>query len=297
MERVRKQLHIDQSCARKWSGKNVTVCVLDTGVFMHRDLKERIVYFEDFTKHSRNVKRPYDDCGHGTHVCGILAGSGVASGGKYKGVAPQTNLIVGKILDTNGKGECEDLIKGLDWIIHHEKEYGIRIVNISVGMPKDNENKQVLQEYLSELYERNILIITAAGNMGPAKSSLSILGEDVQTICVGCHDGNMHFNGRKKCEYYSGRGPSIYSLRKPDVVAPGTEIVSCSHKNPYGYVRKSGTSMACPIVSGLAALYLEKNPGTDVKQMMCRIRNATIDLGESWSKQGYGMIDAVKMLS
>lgn len=297
MERVRKQLHMEESCVKKWSGKHVTVCVLDTGVFMHRDLTGRIIHFEDFTKYSRNIGKPYDDCGHGTHVCGILAGSGVAGGGKYQGVAPQANLIVGKILDKNGKGECKDLIKGLEWILEHEKEYEIRIVNVSIGMPKKNEHKQVLERYLNEIYNRNILIVTAAGNMGPEKSSLSILGEDVQTICVGCHDGNMHFGGRKKCEYYSGRGPSIYSLRKPDVVAPGTEIVSCSNKNPYGYVKKSGTSMACPIVSGLAALYLEKYPEADVKQIMQRIKNATIDLGEAWSKQGYGMIDAVKMLS
>lgn len=297
MERVRKQLHIDSSDLMKLSGKHVTVCVLDTGVFMHRDLRERIAFFRDFTTNYSKSNIPFDDCGHGTHVCGILAGNGVASRGKYKGVAPSVNLVVGKILDKNGKGELGNLINGLEWILEHKKEYGIRIVNISIGLSKKHDNEKTLQSYIHELYQQNVLIVTAAGNMGPAQNSLSILGEDVKTICVGCHDGNMDFNGRKKCEYYSGRGPSVYSLRKPDVVAPGTEIISCFHKNPYGYVKKSGTSMACPIVSGLAALYLEKYPEADVKQIMQRIKNATIDLGEAWSKQGYGMIDAVKMLT
>ncbi|MBQ8188173.1 MAG: S8 family peptidase [Lachnospiraceae bacterium] len=296
MERVRKQLHIEEVHEKSWSGRNVTVCVLDTGVYLHKDLKDRIVCFEDFTQQKKSVCQPYDDCGHGTHVCGILAGNGAASRGKYKGVATQSNLVVGKILDQKGKGDLEDLLTGLEWVLKHHKEYKIRIVNVSVGMQDKKNRKHLLQEYLTRLYEQNIMIVTAAGNMGPKQNSLSMLGEDIQTICVGCHDGNMNFNGRKKCEYYSGRGPSIYSLRKPDVVAPGTEIVSCSHKNPYGYVKKSGTSMACPIVSGLAALYLEKYPDASVRQLMQRIQYATVDLGESWSKQGYGMIDALKVL-
>ena len=302
MDRVRKQLGIDTIHKQGITGKNVTVCVLDSGMFMHRDLIHHVIDFLDFTADKKINNTMWDDCGHGTHVCGILAGTGAASRGKYIGVAPDAELIVGKILDRNGKGKMQDLITALEWVLNHHETYRIRIINISVGMSdaKDNlksdgEKRRILQQYLQQLYDKNILVVTAAGNMGPKKSSLSILGENIQTICVGCHDGNMDFHGRKKCEWYSGRGPSIYSLKKPDVVAPGTEIVSCSHKNPYGYIKKSGTSMACPIVSGLAALYLEKYPDTDVDRLMNCIKSATNDLGESWSKQGYGMVDAGKL--
>ena len=152
-----------------------------------------------------------------------------------------------------------------------------------------------MHSYMEQFYENDVLVVTAAGNLGPAQNSLSVLGESMQTICVGCHDGAFRFPGQKKCEVYSGRGPSIYSLRKPDVVAPGTEIVACSNRNAYGYVSKSGTSMACPIVSGLAALVLEQHPDIGVKRLMSKLRNGTINLKEPWSKQGYGMVDGEKI--
>lgn len=299
MDRVRRQLHLKYAYEKGLSGKNVTVCVLDTGISKHRDFDNRCVEFIDFTTEKRRVC--FDDSGHGTHVCGILAGNGSASGGRFQGIAPEAKLIVGKILDKKGKGDMDNLYRGLEWVLNNQKGYGIRIVNISVGIPEKKEmegnrqKREALQRYLKQLYENNILVVTAAGNLGPSANSLSMLGEGNQTICVGCHDGKMLFQGRKRCEDYSGRGPSVFSLRKPDVVAPGTEIVSCSNKSIYGYVKKSGTSMACPIVSGMAALYLEAKPDISIESFMSRIRFSAVDLGEPWSKQGYGMVDGGKM--
>lgn len=300
MDRVRKQLHMDAVYQLGVTGKNVNVCVLDTGVFLHKDFENRLLKFVDFTGRGRNYC--YDQNGHGTHVCGILAGSGRASKGKYQGIAPGAGLIVGKILDKRGKGQTEDLFRALEWILTYHKQYGIRIVNISIGIAENEEQRAenvakrtLLYSYIQRFYQEGILVVTAAGNFGPAQNSLSVLGESAQTICVGCHDGNVSFAGGKKCELYSGRGPSIYSLRKPDVVAPGTEIASCSNRNAMGYVRKSGTSMACPIVSGLAALLIERYPSMEIGRLMAKIRNGTIDLNESWSKQGYGMIDGEKL--
>lgn len=299
MDRVRKQLHMDAVYQMGLTGKNVNVCVLDTGVFYHKDFDDRLLEFIDFTGKNRN--RCYDDSGHGTHVCGILAGSGRASGGKYQGIAPGAGLVVGKILNRNGKGQIQDLFRGLEWILENHRKYGIQILNISIGIPeKDDseesrEKRKMLRFYMNQLCKAGILVVTAAGNLGPARSSLSILGESTQTICVGCHDGNLYFPNSKKCEIYSGRGPSIYSMRKPDVVAPGTEIISCSNRNYMGYVRKSGTSMACPIVSGLAALLIEKYPMMSLDHLMSKLRRGAIDLGEPWTKQGYGMIDGEKL--
>jgi serine protease AprX len=281
------------------TGKNINVCVLDTGIFYHMDFGNRLVEFVDFTENAR--KHCYDDSGHGTHVCGILAGNGRASAGKYQGIAPKANLIVGKILDHHGKGRFQELFRGMDWILEHHKHYRIRIVNISIGIPeKENwteneEKRERLSFYMEQFVRAGILVVTAAGNFGPERNSLSILGESTKTICVGCHDGNVNFPIKKKCEVYSGRGPSIYSMRKPDVVAPGTEIVSCSNRNAGRYVKKSGTSMACPIVSGLAALLLEQYPMSTPEQLIRKIQRGAIDLGEDWSKQGYGMIDGEKL--
>lgn len=305
MDRVRRQLHIEGLYGNGMTGRNVNVCVLDTGIFPHVDFGSRLLEFIDFTDHGSRAGRErqscFDDSGHGTHVCGILGGSGKASGGRYRGIAPGAGLIAGKILDNRGKGNIEDLFAGLDWILANKKDYRIRIVNISIGVPEksdfmeDREKRNLLRNYIDALYEEEILVVTAAGNFGPARNSLSVLGESTRTICVGCHDGNAPVSGGRKCENYSGRGPSVYSLRKPDVVAPGTDIVSCSNKNAYGYVKKSGTSMACPIVSGLAALIIEKYPGISLSGLMSGIRRGTKDLGEAWSKQGYGMIDGERI--
>ena len=299
MDRVREQLHMNGVYKTGLTGRNVNVCVLDTGVFQHVDFEDRLIEFVDFTKGIRGAC--FDDSGHGTHVCGILAGSGRASGGRYQGIAPEAEIIVGKILDDTGKGNIEDLFSSLEWILCNKNRYRIRIVNISIGIPEKSdfvenmEKRTFLRSYMEKLYEEDILVVTAAGNFGPARSSLSILGESTRTICVGCHDGNISIPHKKRCENYSGRGPSVFSLRKPDVVAPGTEIVSCSHKNAFGYVKKSGTSMACPIVSGLGALLIEKYPYIHVDELMNRLRRGTLDLGEAWTKQGYGMIDGERI--
>ena len=299
MDRVRKQLHLDELYHMGLTGRDVNVCVLDTGLFMHRDFTGRVVEFIDFTERGR--KGPYDDSGHGTHVCGILAGSGYAAGGQFMGVAPEAGIIAGKILDREGKGSVEELFSAMDWILSNQRSYQIHLVNISIGIPeKDDfmeskEKRKRLRRYIELLYERGILLVTAAGNFGPENNSLSLLGESTHTICVGCHDGAAKFGNIKKCENYSGRGPSVYSLRKPDLVAPGTQIISCSNRHPAGYVRKSGTSMSCPIVSGLAALLLQRYPGISVEELMQKLRKGTTDLGEPWTKQGYGMIDGAKV--
>lgn len=299
MDRVRRQLHMEAAYRMGLTGKNINVCVLDTGVFPHQDFDGRLRAFIDFT--AKKKENCYDDSGHGTHVCGILAGSGRASEGKYQGIAPGAGIISGKILNSQGKGDIEELFRALDWVLKNKEKYKIRIVNISIGIPEKSnffenmEKRKLLRSYMNHFYREGILVVTAAGNFGPAKSSLSILGESTQTICVGCHDGEQNFPGAKKCELYSGRGPSVYSLRKPDVVAPGTEIISCSNKNASGYVKKSGTSMACPIVSGMAALLIEKYPFISLDHLMGKIRRGTFDLGEPWSKQGYGMIDGEQL--
>ena len=297
MDRVKKQLHMGGVYQMGLTGRNVNVCILDTGIFPHVDFENRLLEFVDFTNGGETYCSCYDDSGHGTHVCGILAGSGRASGGKYQGIAPGAGIIAGKILDHKGKGNIDDLFASIEWVLNYKSKYGIRIVNISIGISEksdfveDMKKRTLLRNYIDRLYEADILVVTAAGNFGPAKSSLSILGESTRTICVGCHDGNISVFNRKRCEEYSGRGPSVFSLRKPDVVAPGTEIVSCSNKNAFGYVKKSGTSMACPIVSGIGALLLERYPQLQVDGLMNRLRRGTLDLGEAWTKQGYGMID------
>lgn len=132
MQRVRKQIE-DIFGEEKNQGAGITIAVLDSGVSRHPDLAGKIAGFRDFSK-SRNqsgADSPFDDNGHGTHVCGIHCGSGLASGGRYRGIAPGARLIVGKVLDDKGEGEAESLLEAMDWILSVREKYAIRILNLS----------------------------------------------------------------------------------------------------------------------------------------------------------------------
>ena len=117
-------------------------------------------------------------------------------------------------------------------------------------------------------------------------------------LTVGCHDLEFSKKGIALCETYSGRGPSNYSLKKPDIVAPGTNIISTSYKchkvnelYTQNYEAKSGTSFATPLVSGAAALLLEKNQGLTAQELKYRLCYSATDLKEPWNKQGWGMLN------
>ena len=112
------------------TGQGITVAVLDTGIFPHIDFDNRIAAFRDLV-YGRET--PYDYNGHGTHVCGILGGSGRASGGKYRGTAPECRFVVAKILDRRGNGRKQDILAAIDWVCKERIRLNIRILNISVG--------------------------------------------------------------------------------------------------------------------------------------------------------------------
>lgn len=320
MNRVRKQLGFEKIDFDKYTGKGVYIAVLDSGIEAHPDLRGRILAFRDFcsnelnkNQHISNFKDCFDDNGHGTHVAGILAGNGNMSNGKYKGIAPECNLIIAKVLDNRGGGSLRGLINSLDWIIYLLKFYPIRVVNISIEIDNTDENDRIRDELkiirniINELWDKNILVIAAAGNKGPAPMSLSPIGENDNCVCVGCHDGKYKFkNGIKPCCEYSGRGPSkenrIISnntnpLKKPDIVAPGTHIISCNNRYiTQPYISKSGTSMSAPIVSGACALCIQKNPYISNCELIKALKKSADDIGERWSLQGAGMINIYRLL-
>ena len=133
--------------------------------------------------------------------------------------------------------------------------------------------------------------------------SISPIGASKKIITVGCHDGGYFGERESLCEKYSGRGPSEYAIKKPDIVAPGTDIISCCHrcrKFYYGYkdayIKKSGTSMATPMVAGAAALLLQIYPMLTNEMVKSRLIYTATDLKEPWSKQGWGMIHVNKLL-
>ncbi|MCI8799588.1 MAG: S8 family peptidase [Lachnospiraceae bacterium] len=285
-------------------GRGVTVAVLDTGMSMHPDLLGRPVCFRDFVGHRNLI---YDNNGHGTHVCGILCGSGRMSSGRYRGIAPGARLVVGKVLDEKGDGSTEIMIEGMDWILEVKRKYEIRILNISVGIGSLEEpmKENALHEKIEELWRNGILVVCAAGNKGPGEGTISSVG-GVKVLTVGCHDGSYAVDNPSRCSLYSGRGIAGSPVRKPDLVAPGTDIISCNlnaaggfgrGRNRNAYVAKSGTSMATPVVSGAAALAFQKYPDMSNEECRQKLLYTATDLGLPWNQQGWGMVNVERLLN
>lgn len=242
MERVKRVVNADYVYKKGYTGRGVRVALLDTGVSLHRDLKAEVIYFKDFIQ---NEPECYDDNGHGTHIAGIISS-----------MAPNAKLLVFKILDKKGSGTTEKALQAIDWIIKNHKVWDIKILNFSMGyLPNANPKLQnQLLEKLEILWEEGVTVITAAGNNGPSENSITVPGVSRKVITVGSSDDLS--SGKTG---YGGRGPTACCIVKPEVLAPGTDILSLSNEDGK-YVRKSGTSMSVPIVCGGLALALEKNP-------------------------------------
>lgn len=275
--------------------KSVSRRLTGEGIYQHPDLADRIVAFQDFVNYRSGV---YDDSGHGTHVAGCIGGSGLMSKGKYKGIAPQCLFCIGKVLDRNGEGSIDSMYRGLLWVLQNRVHYHIRVLNISVGIGDPDEEGRIMEvvDLLETVWKSGIIVVCAAGNAGPGNGTISPLGNSREIITVGCHEGGYFGNRRGLCESYSGRGDQNDIIRKPDIVAPGTDIISC-HNRGGSYVKKSGTSMATPIVSGAAALLLQKYPYMNNEQFKRKMVYSARDLGEPWNKQGWGMLDIQRLFA
>lgn len=241
MNKIKKQVSAIRTYENGVLGNKIGVAVLDTGVYQHEDICDNVKLFKDYVNYKTKM---YDDNGHGTHICGIVAGK--------NGIAPKADIISIKVLDRNGNGTANEMIKGLQWIKDNYHEWNIRIINISVGfvVGADIEKQNIILEQIEELWDLGIVVVAAAGNNGPMPNSVTVPGIARKIITVGASDD--------KAKKYSGVGPTECCIVKPEILAPGTKIISTAI-NKNGYISKSGTSMATPIVSGAIALALEVN--------------------------------------
>lgn len=296
MNRVKEQIHCQDAFTMGVTGKGVGVAVLDTGVFLHRDFGDRVAAFADMVGRR---PAPYDDCGHGTHICGIIGGSGAVSDGRYQGMAPGCSLIPVKVLDRKGNGYASDVLKGIEWILERKNRLGIRIVNISVGSygKKGMSENSALVRGVNRAWDAGLVVVVAAGNNGPKRMSITTPGISRKVITVGCSDDDQEvIVGGNRMVDYSGRGPTAACICKPDVIAPGCSVVSCASR-PDRYTIKSGTSMSTPIVSGAIALLLEKYPEMTNRDVKLKLMESSRDLGLPRNQQGWGLLDVERLLS
>jgi len=292
---VKKQIHCRDAFTMGLTGHGVGVAVLDTGIFPHQDFDDRITAFADITGHKKDA---YDDCGHGTHICGIIGGSGVSSDGRYQGMAPGCSLIGVKVLDRKGNGYAADVLKGITWILENKERLGIRIMNISVGSygKKGMSENSALVKGVNRAWDEGLVVVVAAGNNGPGRMSITTPGISRKVITVGCSDDDMEvIVGGNRMVDYSGRGPTAACICKPDVVAPGCSVVSCASR-PGKYTIKSGTSMSTPIVSGAIALLLEKYPDMTNLDVKLKLMESSRDIGLPKNQQGWGLLDVERLL-
>lgn len=295
MERVKRVIHCTRAYKMGLSGKNITVAVMDTGIAPHPDFGSRILCFADFCQKKISV---YDDNGHGTHVAGIIGGSGKMSANDrgiriLSGVAPRVNFVILKVLDNKGNGITSHVLQGMDWLLKNKEKYQVKILNISVGMvatAKKAEQENLLQA-VDEAWNRGIMVVTAAGNNGPKENSVTIPGISRKVLTVGSWDDAMTVSSgnRKLTQGYSGFGPTECCIVKPEVLAPGTNIKSCS-RDAKGYTVKSGTSMAAPVVSGAAALAYQRHFDYTPADMKLKFYESVYPRGEQIGRKCWGML-------
>lgn len=303
MRRVKETVHYfcNDTLFGHIDGHGVTTAILDTGISPHSDLKGRIVAFGDMLY---GKKRMYDDNSHGTHVAGIIAGSGGLSSGLYAGIAPASQIVAVKVLDQKGEGKIRFLIEGIKAILRNRDKWQIRIVNISIGtLPHQGDEEEMeLMRWVDRLWDEGLVVVTAAGNFGPRSGTVTIPGISKKVITVGASDdGNQKDRYGKVGTNYSGRGPTSECVCKPDLVAPGSYIRSCNgfsqKKNQKAYSVKSGTSMSAPVVSGAVALLLSKYPDMKNVEVKLRLLMSADDMGKDPNIQGRGLLNIEKLLN
>ena len=310
------------------TGKGIVIAVVDTGIYPHEDLKDRITHFYDATV-DKEVP-PKDGNGHGTHVAGIAAGSGEASEGKIKGAAYDAEIWGVKVLKDNGYGSFSDVIRGINHVVEMAKKTGKTVVmNLSLGgrayRPWTDDPVALA---IQEAAKAGVIPVIAAGNEGPRPGTVATPGIAPDAITVAALDTKKTVTMKDDdIAKFSSRGPVTNapdeeSKHKPDVAAPGVKIWApnapgseidqspwVEHSPDRKYVALSGTSMATPRVAGASALVaqavLQVNPDISKQDLVGIVREALEKTAKPLEKedptdhkpyndydQGSGVIDA-----
>ncbi|MBI4320380.1 MAG: S8 family serine peptidase [Chloroflexi bacterium] len=302
-----RALNADDAWEKGLNGAGVTVAVIDSGVASspHGVDPRRLVASIDLVKGAQN-NMP-DPGGHGTHVAGIIAGQDA----DWSGIAPKANIVSIRVLKDDGTARMSDVIKAIQLAVQNRKKYGIRIINLSLGAPATTSyTRDPLAAAVELAWHAGIVVVTSAGNRGPAAGTISTPGYDPYVVTVGAIDMNATKDRKDDIvASFSSRGPTIDGLPKPDVVAPGRKMVSTRVVGSFldklypdrvvdnYYFRLSGTSQAAAAVSGVAALMLNANKGLvpdQVKQVL--MATASKVKGYDANAAGAGYVDAEKAI-
>ena len=291
-----------------YTGEGITIAVLDSGVDnnLHESLRGKYEYGVDFTGTTVVQGLDPDDVdGHGTHVAGTALGSG---GGTetYRGTAPEASLVDLKIFKTFGSflGNSD---QAFEWLIDNHEERDIKVVSCSFGSTNPTSGRDTTAQLANRLVDEGVVVVAAVGNDG-AQGIPSPASAD-KVISVGAYtDQDTIGRGDDVVQGFSNRGPrnsdgdlDQTDELKPDISAPGRDIRAPNHNSVFEYVDKTGTSMSCPHISGIAALMLQANPELSPSDVKSILRD-TAQQEYSPSRQniddkynyrsGWGLVDA-----
>ncbi len=285
-------------------GQGMTVALVDSGIVRNRDIGGRLYKSVNFNKDYHNSADRY---GHGTFVASIIGGDGKHSYGQYMGIAPKTNLVNLRVSDDEGAAEESDVINALQWALDNKSRYNIRVVNLSLNssMPQSYHTSP-LDAAVEVLWFNGIVVVVSAGNNGSA--DLYPPANDPFVITVGAaNDMGTADLSDDIVAHFSAYGVTENGVNKPELVAPGANIVAYLSGNQQltlgeehpanrvneNYFRMSGTSFAAPIVSGAVALLLQSQPYLTPDQVKYRLMSTA---NKSWPgydpvKAGAGYLD------
>ncbi|MDE3197084.1 MAG: S8 family serine peptidase, partial [Acidobacteriota bacterium] len=295
-----------------WQGQNVGVAVIDSGInTKSADLQNfgaTVVYSESFV----SGEDANDYFGHGTHVAGILAGTGISSLGFANdifGVSPGVNLINLKVLDKNGMSDDATVIAAIDRAIQFRNRFKIKVINLSLGRPVfESFLDDPLCQEVEKAWLAGITVVVAAGNDGRLQvagtngyGTIASPGNDPLALTVGAiNTEGSPDRSKALMTTYSSKGPSLVDhVVKPDLVAPGNKIFaikapgslladSSPYNNPGNYLVLSGTSMSAAVGSGAAAALLATNPWLTNNQVKARLMKTAGKLPNvSYAIDGY----------
>ena len=280
--------HVDTVWDYGYTGEGISIAIIDTGIDpLHVGLNDfdddpltndpKVVAFYDALDESGDngdgTTEPYDDQGHGSHCAGISAGTGAVDEGPmsennekpYRGVAPDAWLVGVKVLDSGGSGSFAEVMRGMEWTIDNQIKYNIRAASMSLGgvwlVELTQEQEERVTHLANEMVAAGISLMIAAGNSA-AYGTIGTPGAAKDVITVGSTEDS------KELAVYSSKGPTHEGQIKPNVAAIGSAVMSVEANSGNGYASYSGTSMATPMVAGMAVLLLQANP--DLQPLMIR---------------------------
>ena len=308
-----KSIRADQvwNSTSRTQGMGVTVAIVDSGIAPNADLRtnvdsESVIARVNFVGSSGLVD---DYNGHGSHIAGIIAGNGGRSRNTFMGVAPKAKLIDVKVLDDQGRGTTSAVVSGLQWINDNRVNYNIKVLNMSLNSAvMESYNTNPLNAALEILWFNKVISVVSAGNT--STTQMYPPANDPFVITVGAVDdkGTVAITDDTVATF-SSYGTTVDGFAKPDLVAPGRNIISvlasddCNLVLQYGsyaitlngvrFFKMSGTSMASAVVAGAVALLLQDEPNLNPDQVKYRLKAtaSTAWAGYTAAKAGAGYLD------